>query len=130
MLSYLADPGAPSQRETVYTEMFTPNGGPINPYFHHRAVRGPRYKLVRWGLFTEELYDLELDPFEHSPLDLENLTPEQTAAFEALKRLIDPPGPAQVPSMPEAAVAMLGLILASVARLAPALRSRRPPAAA
>jgi arylsulfatase A-like enzyme len=124
MLPYLMDPETLPQREVVYTELFTPNGGPINPHSHHRAVRGRRYKLVRWGASVEALYDLELDPFERSPLDLGHLTPAQANAFEALARSIESPGPAQVPILPPGALAALAVLLTGAARRGLRRRSR------
>jgi arylsulfatase A-like enzyme len=83
LVPHLQQPGAPP-RAWVYTEMFVPHPGPPDPEHHHRAVRNARYKLVRKGLEPDELYDLEVDPFENSPLDLANLTPTQQAVYAKL----------------------------------------------
>jgi hypothetical protein len=39
---------------------------------------------VRRGIQPDELYDLELDPHERSPLDLSALTPDQDAVHDSL----------------------------------------------
>jgi arylsulfatase A-like enzyme len=88
MRPYLSDPDAASLRQTAYTEMFTPNGGPIDPGTHNRAARGPRYKLIRNGTQTDEFYDLQLDPYELSPLELSGLNAEQQSAHDALDQAI------------------------------------------
>ena len=37
----------------------------MGPYtFHRRAVRGERFKLIRFAPGDEEMYDLEQDPHE------------------------------------------------------------------
>ncbi len=55
------------QRSSVYAEYFTPNGpGPWTS--HTRAVRDDRYKLIRATGAADELYDLQLDPFEQVDL--------------------------------------------------------------
>jgi len=86
---YLADPATPSRRLTIFSESFLPNRGPIDPALHNRAARGIRYKLVRRGTGPDEMYDLGLDPFEQSPLDLERLTPLQAGAHARLDAAIN-----------------------------------------
>jgi arylsulfatase A-like enzyme len=83
MVPYFSDPGRPSLRATVYSETFSPNGG-APPYASHvRAVRGERYKLIRETGRADELYDLELDPFETTDL-LPNPDAAQQAAYDLL----------------------------------------------
>lgn len=102
LVPYLHDPAAPSLRATVYAEQFHPNG--FGPYeSHDRAIRGPRYKLIVKELFTpqpartEELYDLELDPFELADLLAAPgpLAPPAAQAYRQLAReleaLLEPP---------------------------------------
>lgn len=118
MLPYLADPALPSQRETVYTEMFIPNGGPIARAEHDRAARGIRYKLVRNGLDPYEFYDLETDPYELSPLDLSSLSPAEKSAFYALLGAIQDRHTTlakRVPALPIPALALLGFLLLGMA---------------
>jgi arylsulfatase A-like enzyme len=70
LLPYLAEPDSPSLRDWVYAERFYPNG-PGQPMYHLRAVRGPRYKLIRQRTVTDEvefLFDLEQDPWEQNDL--------------------------------------------------------------
>jgi arylsulfatase A-like enzyme len=86
--SQLVDPSAPGSRTVAFSQFFLPNGGPIDPPSHERAARGERYKLIRKGTETKELYDLLLDPYEQSPLDLEDLTIEQLSAYHDLDRAI------------------------------------------
>jgi arylsulfatase A-like enzyme len=63
---YLGDPGLPSLRGWVFSEKFWPNH---NPLAGARCIRGVRYKLIHdWSLGTEQLFDLELDPFEQRDL--------------------------------------------------------------
>lgn len=72
-----------SLRATVYTEMFSPNGG-TPPYPEHdRAVRDERYKLIRRVGVPDEFYDLLFDPFEGDDL-LPMLTPAQQIAYDTL----------------------------------------------
>jgi arylsulfatase A-like enzyme len=121
MAPYLSNPATPPQRETVYTEIFTPNGGPIDPASYHRAARDARYKLVRRGFLPDELYDLELDPYEASPLDLAGLSTAERQAYQRLVRAISPTAlsPA-VPSVPHAVIPGLAVALLAVAwRLRP-----------
>jgi len=91
LLPYLSQPVQPSVREAVYAEMFRPNGhGPYE--VHRRAVRGPRYKLIRNELSSEErLYDLALDPFEQQDLLLNALSDEERAALLALRAHLEAP---------------------------------------
>ncbi|MCP3917175.1 MAG: sulfatase-like hydrolase/transferase [bacterium] len=83
---YLADPLAPPLREWVYAELF-------NNTDTQRAIRGWRYKLVRrWTPgFSQQLFDLQTDPFEQSDLLAGTLTPEQQDAFEGMACRL-PPG--------------------------------------
>ena len=81
---YLAAPGLPSLRRFAYAESFYPNGGPVDPATHQRAVRDARYKLLRRGLAPPELYDLAVDPLETTPLDLAALGPDEALALDAL----------------------------------------------
>jgi hypothetical protein len=92
LVPYLLDPSRASVRPWVYTELFLPNGGPIDPATHLRAARGTRYKVVRNGLEADELYDLLLDPFEHTPIDLGSATASQRMAYTQLTRVIDASG--------------------------------------
>lgn len=75
MVPYFRNPEA-AEREFVYAETFSPNGGTLPFTEHRRAVRNVRYKLLRQTGQADELYDLDLDPFEVSNL---LLAPDATA---------------------------------------------------
>ena len=74
-LPYIENPSAPRLRETIVSELFTPNE-PFGPNAAPkeklwRMVRDPRYKLIRRevsGVVTEEFYDLFIDPHETQDL--------------------------------------------------------------
>ncbi|MFT5285083.1 MAG: arylsulfatase A-like enzyme [Planctomycetota bacterium] len=106
LVPYLSNPERPSIRQTVFVELFDPNGiGPKTKLL--RAIRGERYKYlfhdpadpdaetdesppelgVGTGSSEEEFYDLEMDPFELNDLLLQPvLTPAEQQAYEYLKR--------------------------------------------
>jgi arylsulfatase A-like enzyme len=91
LLPYLSDPHQPSLREWVYAERFNPNGPGPHPYYH-RAVRGPRYKLIRRftiGVQNELFYDLDLDPFELNNLIGQPVTPEERQAYLELSATLE-----------------------------------------
>lgn len=54
-----------------------------------RAIRGPRYKLVRFDPCREELYDLRLDPFEQQDLLAQPLSAKALMAYERLTVALD-----------------------------------------
>ncbi len=84
ILPYLQDPELPSLRSYVYAEIFGPNG--FNPVAYNRAIRDGRYKLWVGDPFpTEAFYDLQADPFEQNELLAVGLSPDETAAYQALK---------------------------------------------
>jgi arylsulfatase A-like enzyme len=117
MVPYLEDPTTPSIRETVFAELFLPNGGEIDPGSHLRAAREARYKLVRRSTNPDELYDLETDPYEQSPLDLTSLTPEQQQIHATLSAVIILKETARLPvSSLGGRLLLLMLILASGCR--------------
>ncbi|MEM7518825.1 MAG: sulfatase-like hydrolase/transferase, partial [Planctomycetota bacterium] len=74
-------------RSTVYSETFLPNGTTGVYTEHERCVRNDRYKLLRRLGETDEMYDLELDPFETVNL-LPTLTPAQQTAFSELEAVL------------------------------------------
>jgi len=81
---YLADPATPDRRRWVYSEIFTPNGsGPV--LSGRLAIRDSRYKLIRTvnDALPDELYDLELDPFESIDLLAPGQPPLSGAAWWA-----------------------------------------------
>lgn len=82
LVPVLADPRAP-HRDFVYAERF--DNGPPPVSNHRRAIRGARYKLIDRPNTGDELFDLELDPFETVNLKNGPLTQEQQAALDALR---------------------------------------------
>lgn len=92
LVPYLSDPTGPSLRSWVYAERFTPNA---SPYLltRVRAIRDGRHKLIRYevkqGIIREELYDLDVDPFEGTDLNLEALDAAQQQALDDLSAVID-----------------------------------------
>jgi len=84
----LVDAGAPG-RKVLYTSGFRPNGGPPSPSRYKRAARNDRYKLLRSGVRTEQLFDLEADPHEQVDLLTAPLAPADREAWESLARAID-----------------------------------------
>lgn len=83
MVPLLGDPQA-TGREFVYAETFSPNGGTLPFTEHKRTVRNARYKLLRQTGVADELYDLDLDPFEGTNL-LINPDAAAMAAFAELE---------------------------------------------
>ncbi len=86
LLPYFSDPAQPSLREWVYAEKFHGN-------ITLRAIRGPRYKLMRtWDPnFSERFFDLQLDPYEGTDLLSGTLTAQEQEAYERLACAM-PPG--------------------------------------
>jgi arylsulfatase A-like enzyme len=86
---YLKDPDQGPRRKHAFSENFKPLGlsGPYTVL--KRALRDQRYKLITELGVPDELYDLLLDPYEHAPLNLAALTPEQQAAYDALQAALD-----------------------------------------
>ena len=88
---YLSNPDRPSIRRTLYSERF----GNAQPPFQNwrRAIRDERYKLHRRPA-ADELYDLELDPFEQSNLLEVGLDTEQRERYlyldAQMTRLVGP----------------------------------------
>ena len=95
---YFADPALPSLREVAFAELFAPNG--FGPYtILRRAVRDDRFKLVANDLPVgegqpwqaphtpeEQLFDVELDPFESVNLVQGPPTVEAKRALDRLNR--------------------------------------------
>ncbi|MAF66197.1 MAG: hypothetical protein CMJ84_11140 [Planctomycetes bacterium] len=84
---YLEATNALPQRQTVYSEIFHPNGpGPYE--FAARTIRNERYKLIWFEVPTKKyaLYNLVLDPWEQVNL-LKGGTPNATdlSAFRYLR---------------------------------------------
>jgi hypothetical protein len=74
------------RRSTVYAERFSPNGDQAYET-RTRAIRNARYKLIESTECADELYDLQLDPYEQDNL-FGHMTPLQLRAYDALKSLL------------------------------------------
>lgn len=84
----LADPAAPSARDHVVSETFSPFGS--GPYGRHeQMVRDGRYKLIRSLDAPDQLFDLEGVDREGDDLLLGELTEEQATALAALVETLD-----------------------------------------
>jgi len=96
LMPYLADPAAPPQRRSIFSEKFEPNGfDPPNEF--QQAYREERFKLVRrhytiagpggpHGIDVDEVYDLLADPQETDDLlQPAPPAPEAAAAYAELK---------------------------------------------
>ncbi len=88
LLPNLADPGAPSPREYLYTESFWPNGA--GPYeYVDRAVRDAGWKLIReesGGAVEEKLFRMEPGAWdEGADLRTGTLDAEAEAALTRLR---------------------------------------------
>jgi arylsulfatase A-like enzyme len=88
LVPYFSQPGLPSLRNSVYVELFQPNG--FGAYSsRQRAVRGPKYKLM-YGYTLSNLptlqhfFDLQADPWEQQDLLAGTLTSQQQAAYADL----------------------------------------------
>lgn len=80
---YLADPLQKPLREHAFSENFKPIG--FGPYtVLKRALRNDRYKLIVDMNAPDEFYDLLMDPYEASPLNVAALSPQQSKAYQRL----------------------------------------------
>lgn len=83
-----------SLRKYIYAELFNQLSA---PNYWTRAIRNDRFKLIRFisdknnlGAYTEELYELALDPFEQvNLLSNSNLTPVQQKNWNDLRAQLD-----------------------------------------
>jgi arylsulfatase A-like enzyme len=87
LVPYLLSATAAPQRTTVYTEVIRPDGYPCD-----QAIRDDRFKLIRKytapAVFSEELYNLDVDPTESNDLMSGALNPVQQAAHDSLESLL------------------------------------------
>ncbi len=92
LVPYFNDPTRESLRTWVYADIFEPNGfGPKTSW--DRAARNERHKVIvrvdEFGDTVEELYDLDLDPFETTDLTVGVLTTEEQNALDDLSFKIE-----------------------------------------
>ena len=85
LVPYLQGPGARPRRQTVFADMFAPNG--FAPNHAKYALRNERYKLLQHKTpLEDELYDLWSDPFElNDLLRLPRLTHAEELAYRSLQ---------------------------------------------
>jgi arylsulfatase A-like enzyme len=87
LLPYLRDPDAPSQREHVFVEQFSPNGAP--PYaLDWQGLRDATHKLVRID-GVEELYALDPKLGEVDDLLADGVSTEEQAIADRLRGELD-----------------------------------------
>ncbi len=88
LVPILRNPGA-EVRDHVYVERFDDRDGDGFCELDLRAARDSRYKLI-WDLDDEAFYNLDRAPpgEDGLPLDLDNLTNEQRAAYERLHAIV------------------------------------------
>jgi arylsulfatase A-like enzyme len=83
LLPYLQQPQAPTQRQSIYSELFKHNASGISGW--SQALRNSRYKLIRHNASgKDEFYDLNSDPLETNNLLKQNLSAEQKRQYRKL----------------------------------------------
>lgn len=88
----LANPNARASRHFSYSEIFIPNGLPVAPTEHSRSAEDRRYHLIRLNTGVELMFDAESDPYELTPLDLNNLSTTQRQSYDDLRWVINTNG--------------------------------------
>ena len=71
-------------RDWAFTELFG-----LNEAADGKAIRDRQYKLIRFDSGTEELYQLEVDPFETNNLLAQTLSSEAQSHYDSLTRQLD-----------------------------------------
>ncbi|MFL2840226.1 MAG: sulfatase-like hydrolase/transferase [Pseudohongiellaceae bacterium] len=82
---YFDYPSADSIREYMYADAFYEGSGIEEGAF---AIRDDSYKLIRWH-DHQELYDLNIDPYENSNLLLDGESEEEILIIKALENRIN-----------------------------------------
>ncbi len=99
---WLADPSAPSLRQTMYAEQISPNGGA--DYFNEDIgiVRNERYKLIRSAGQGDAFYDMQSSVYDEGPDIMGGVlsAPEQEA-YSALDEALNKIQPTLVYEGPE-----------------------------
>ncbi|MCH2173030.1 sulfatase-like hydrolase/transferase [Myxococcota bacterium] len=117
-LPHLQNPtqGTLAARPYVYAETFRPNG--FGPYtVEKRAVRNDRYKLIWRNGTYQEMFDLELDPFEQTNLLSGTLDAQEQAAYDQLEGFMDGlHSPPALPAAPWPAVPVVASLVTWLAR--------------
>ena len=86
-VKYLANPWQKPLRKHAFSENFKPAG--FGPYtVLKRAMRDERYKLITDMSAPDEFYDLLMDPYESTPLNLATLNGSELAAYGELQQRI------------------------------------------
>lgn len=82
---YFADPSAESIRDFMFSDTFYEGSGFEEGVF---AIRDDRYKLMRWH-DHQELYDLELDPYENTNLLIDGESEEEGLIIGELENRVN-----------------------------------------
>jgi len=88
----LSNLSASRRRQLAYCDAFFPNGLPVVPDQESRSGENDRYHLVRLVDNSEKFFDVEIDPFELSPLDLDHLSRHEQQSYDDLRWVIETNG--------------------------------------
>ncbi len=86
LLPYVTDTATTPARTFAYSEQFTGTQWPAPLQTGHATIRNDRFKLIRRMTQPDELYDLQLDPWEQTNLlagPLSSFQQQQRARLEA-----------------------------------------------
>ena len=82
---YLNAPGQTARRTFAFSEQFNGDAWPSPNLNGHATIRDARYKLIhRYGSGTQEVFDLQADPFENTNLLARGMTQSERARYVAL----------------------------------------------
>jgi hypothetical protein len=81
---YLTNPSQAPLRQFAFSEQFTGAVWPKPNQNGHATIRNDRYKLIHWYTKSDELYDLQADPFETNNLLKGTLTAQEKQNHQAL----------------------------------------------
>lgn len=84
LVPYLTNPSQPPLRTFAASEEFTGNVWPAPNTNGHATVRNARYKLIHRYGGSQELFDLQADPFEQANLLSGTLSATQLQNYQAL----------------------------------------------
>lgn len=84
LVPYLHDPSQAPLRKFAYSELFVGNAWPSPTTNGFVLARNDRYKLIRAINIAEQMFDLEVDPWETNDLLRKPLDAQQRQAYEML----------------------------------------------